>query len=542
MQNDTGSGLANLMLGNFQTYTEANAAVFPYFRFWSAEFYAQDSWKVTRRFTLEYGVRFQHMVPTYTVVRGGTPGGEGNWKLYTVDLTKYNRAAAPAINLTNGTIVGNALSSLSQLGLVCDPCSGTPPGFSPSKNFVEPRVGFAWDVAGDGKTSIRSGFGMFNERLRQNNFSFSAGSSWPNQTNATAINGNVSSIDVGAVTGQNPPIPPPGELVWPRNNTMPSIYSWYFGIQRELASHTTLDVSYSGNRSVHLMDQRKVNALPAGTFVANPNLLGSVNKFADALRPYLGWGSLSAIETNAYANYNALLVRVNRRFSRGLTGSVNYTWSKALDIIDNDSDFINNPFNIRQQYGPAGYDQTHVFSTNWVYDFPNVTGGFDKPVVRQILNGWELTGIFRAQSGMPFTISGNGNLQGVDVGTSYGSGVDVVSDPYAGQTKTQWINPAAFRRPLDGAFGNMGRNALRLPSVVNLDASILKNFPIRESMRLTYRFEVFNAANHPEIWGVINNFSGDNPGSGISANNKNFGQPNQWRDSRTVQMALRFQF
>jgi len=343
---------------------------------------------------------------------------------------------------------------------------------------------------------------------------------------------------------QNPPIPPPNMTVWPRNNTMPTIYSWYFGIQQELASHTTLDVSYSGNRGIHLMDQRQLNALPAGTFVANPNLLASVNNQPNALLPYLGWGSLNAVETNSFSNYNALLVRVIRRFSRGLTGSVNYTWSKALDIIDNDSDNINNPFNIRQQYGPAGYDQPHVFSMNWVYDTPNVTGAFDKPVLRQVLNGWEITGIFRSQSGMPFTIQGNGDLKGVNVGngSSYGSGVDVIGDPYAGQTSTQWINPAAFLRPQNGVFGNLGRNALRLPTVVNLDASILKNFPIRESMRLTYRFEVFNAANHPEIWGIVNSFTGDNPGSGISATNKNFGQPNQWRDSRTIQMALRFQF
>ncbi len=144
MTQDTGNGLANLMLGNFSSYTEPNLAIFPYFRFWAAEFYIQDNWKVNKRLTLEYGIRFQHMVPTYTVVRGGTPGGEGTFKLYTVDLTKYNRANAPALD-SSGFIIGNALTALQNEGLVCDPCSGTPPGFSPSKNFFEPRVGFAYD-------------------------------------------------------------------------------------------------------------------------------------------------------------------------------------------------------------------------------------------------------------------------------------------------------------------------------------------------------------------------------------------------------------
>ena len=92
---DSGNGLANLMLGNFQTYTQASGAVFPYFRFLAHEAYAQDSWKVSRRLTVEYGIRFEHVVPTFTYTRGGTPGGEGTWTLYSVDLAKYNARQPP---------------------------------------------------------------------------------------------------------------------------------------------------------------------------------------------------------------------------------------------------------------------------------------------------------------------------------------------------------------------------------------------------------------------------------------------------------------
>ncbi len=529
MTADTGNGLANLMLGNFSSYTEPNLSIFPYFRFTATEFYAQDNWKLSKRLTLEYGLRFQHMVPTYTVVRGGTPGGEGTFKLYTVDLTKYNRANAPALD-SNGFIIGNALNALQNEGLVCDPCSGTPPGFSPSKNFFEPRVGLAYDVFGDGKMALRGGFGMFNERLRQNNFNFGAGSSFPNVSNVYAINGNVSTINVGAITGQNPAVQAPNMTVWPRNNTMPSIYSWYFGVQRALPASFTLDVSYSGNHSVHLMDQRQLNALAAGT------TFGSANPLTVA--PYLGWGSLNSVETNGYSRYDGLLVRLSRRFIHGLTGNVNYTYSKAMDTNDNDSDQINNPFNIAQNYAVAGYDQTHVFSTDWVYDIPAVHA-FDRPVLRTVLNGWELTGIFRAQSGMPFSVMSNGNIYGWNAGSQY---VDVVGDPYAGANSSQWLNQQAFVRPPDGQYGTAGRNAFRLPAVQNLDASLIKNFNFTETMKLVYRFEVFNVLNHPEIWGVNYNFSGDNPGSHISSTNNTFGQVNAWRDPRVIQMALRFQF
>jgi hypothetical protein len=522
MSQDTGSGLANLMLGNFQSLSQNNAAIYPYFRFLAYEAYAQDSWKVTKRLTLEYGIRFEHIVPTFTVVRGGTPGGEGTWSLYTVDLSKYNAGQKPAIDLNSGKIVGDPMKALSPLGLVCDPCSGVPRGFSPAKNLFAPRLGFAYDVLGNGKMALRGGFGVFHERLRQNNFNFGAGGSWPNSSNASALYGNVANIDT-SVTAGTPQITPPGLSVWPTDNTMPSIYSWYLGVQKELPGRFALDVSYSGNHAIHLMDQRKVNAVPANTFITSPNLRQSVNFKDDALRPY----------------YGAMMVRVSRRLANDLSVNFNYTRSKAMDILDNDSDNIINPFNIRQNWGPAGYDQTNVFTSDLVYDFPKVKGSLNNPVGRIALNGWEVTGMFRSQSGVPISIGANGDTKGVDSGSQF---ANLVGDPYAGQSKTQWLNPAAFQRPADGQYGNLQRNALRMPGIRNVDASLIKNFAITETAKVAFRCEVFNLFNHPQIWGLNTGFSADNPGGLISSSNKNFGQPSSWREARILQLALRFSF
>ncbi len=539
---DTGNGLANLMLGNFNNYSEANAAIYPYFGFQEQDFFAQDSWKVNRRLTVNYGLRFARIVPTYTIVRGGTPGGEGTFHLYSVDLSKYNPAAAPLINLQTGYLEGNVMQELSNEGLICDPCNGVPRGFSPTKNFFQPRVGFAYDLFGDGKTAVRAGFGMFNERLRQNNFNFGAGTNYPNQFSSTALYGNVSSFSL-ASTGQTPP----GMTIFPTDNTMPSIYSWYAGVQHELKGGFTLDLSYSGNHAVHLMDQRQVNALPAGYTAQFPNALPSVNNQYTALLPYRGWGNLTAVETNAYSRYNALMVRATRRFVKGLTGNVNYTFSKTMDIVDNDSDQINNPFNIASQYAVAGYDQTHNFSTDWVYLFPKVT---DNRVLGVLANGWEFTAILSLHSGMPFTVYSNGNLDGYNAGVQY---VNVVGNPYSGQDSAHWLNQAAFQQPADGSYGSTGRNAFRLPWIQNLDSSLIKNFAIRENMKLVYRFEVFNVFNHAEIWGLSGvtatggslsaGFTGLGPGLGLnSVSDATFGQVNSWRDPRTIQMALRFEF
>jgi hypothetical protein len=375
---------------------------------------------------------------------------------------------------------------------------------------------------------------MFNERLRQNNFNFGAGSSFPNLTGSQAVNDNVSTFDVAAL-----PVTPPGMTVWPRNNTMPTIYSWYAGWQQEVPWHFTLDASYSGSHSVHLMDQRQLNALPAGYLQQNAAAYAAANNDVDVLRPYVGWGSLNAVETNSNARYNAMMLRLSRRFENNLSVNFNYTLSRAMNENDNDDSQIANPFNIRQSWGLAGYDQTHVFSTDVVYDLPSVRGALDRPALRAILNGWEVTGIFRVQSGMPFTIVSNGNLFGTDLEQQW---VNVVGDPYAGQTKTQWINPAAIQRPEDGSWGNEKRNQFRLPTIPNLDASLIKNFRLSERMNLAYRFEVFNVANHPEIWAIDTTFNGDNPLSGLSTTDRTFGQPNSWRDQRTIQMALRFSF
>jgi hypothetical protein len=205
---------------------------------------------------------------------------------------------------------------------------------------------------------------MFNERLRQNNFSFGAGGQFPNLYSGTVYNQNVANFSTNGVGTATSPIQPPNMTIWPTNNTMPSIYSWYVGIQHQLPAKFALDLSYSGSHSIHLMDQRAVNALPAGYFKTTTCRHRSTAGPARFCRTPAG-ATLPRSKPTPTRNYNAMMLRINRRFANNLAVNFDYTWSHVLDTGDNDSDAINNPFCIKCSYANAGYDQPNVVSSTW---------------------------------------------------------------------------------------------------------------------------------------------------------------------------------
>jgi hypothetical protein len=525
---DTGTRFANMLLGNYTSITQSNGRFYGNFRFNGVEWFAQDSWKVTRRFTLEYGIRWAWLGPTFTT--------EPFLQNY-FDPRLYNPAQAAQIDIAPGIRQGSIIGGNPFNGLIQEGTGDFPKGGLKNRfNNWGPRLGFAWDISGDGKTAIRGGGGIFYERIRQNNINFDGLGNPPLVYNPTVYAGQVDAISPALIAqGTRFPV---GIRGHDSEGQIPTIYAWSFGIQRSLPGNTALDVAYVGNQARHLMFQRDLNQLPLGTTVNQPNLLPSVNGTQNAIRPYLGYTGLTWTEFGAISNYNALQARLSRRFSTNLTANVNYTWSKAMGESDNDTTTIGYSYDRHREYGPLGYDRTHAVTLDWVYDLPrfNNANTFSKLV----LGGWQFGGIYRYWTGTPFTItSGNGNP-----GT-LGTGVrpDYIGGNIYTKTAAEWFNPLAFGRPAEGTLGNVGKNTIRGPATNQWDLSLYKNTKITERMTVQFRAETFNTFNHTQFAAFNTTINVPNPSTPVTqATRGQAGVVTDTRDPRNIQLALKLLF
>ena len=545
---DTGNGVANLLLGNYTSASQSNGVFFGAFRFFQTEAYLQDSWKVTPKLTLEYGVRWAYLGPTYS---------HGKYLQNYFDPALYNPAQGVAINTASGTsfnsIVPNSGNPYN--GIIQEGSKGLPNGFAEHRfNNWGPRFGFAYDPTGSGKTAIRGGGGIFYERIRQNVNSFDALGNPPLSYTPNLYNGNVDNLSPSLVSGGT--LFPVGINAFSRQGKIPTVSSWSLDLQHQLGNNMAIDIGYVGNAAAHLAYAFDLNQRPLG-YTTSSNILATVNNANNALRPYLGYGNIHFTDFGANSNYNALQVQFTRRFTSNLTVSANYTWSKAMDQIDDDTTTIPYSFNRRGEYGPAGFDREHVATINYIYVLPKLNNR--NSLVKYTLGGWEVTGITRFWGGFPFSVLSPGavpgNLDGGGYGqytlssTTYGG----VRADYAGgqvlpsnKTWQQYFDPFVFTRPQDGTLGNLGRNTFRGPGINQWDISLFKNFNFTEHIQLQLRLETFNTFNHTQFSGVNTTISPANPGQTVTGGPNGTlgtsGQVNSTRDPRTVQLGAKFYF
>lgn len=496
--------------------------------------YAQDTWKVTPRLTLNYGLRYEVPSP------------------YTENRNRQNLW----IPGRQSTVFPTA-----PVGLLYPGDKGVPDGLIPTQwNAFAPRLGLAWDLTGKGELLVTSAYGIFYDP-------YYTGQGGPLQTPISAPPFlQTPQISVpnfsDPYNGQNPFngsfAQPMTLLTLDPNLHLPYAQDWNVNIERAFGKDWLFQVGYIGTKGTKL--PRFIEANPA---VYVPG--ASTQDNADQRRLYSGctlqgttpctYSSVGEISGIANSTYNALQTSLRKRFGHGLSMLASYTFSKTLDdastfnitgsasqSVAGENDLAQNPFDVRSEHGRSMFDARHRFVVSYQWNLP----WYNHPQnwYGHILGNWQVNGITTIMSNTPFTVydSSNPSLQGSapEISGFFSSRPNIVGDPNSGacpgsgaavRTPQCWFNTGAFQQAATGQFGNVGRNTLNGPAYQQWDFSAMKNIPIHEAMNLQFRAELFN---------IFNNVNFELPNNDISS--PNFGQIQTAQQGRVVQLALKLLF
>ncbi|MFN0106710.1 MAG: carboxypeptidase regulatory-like domain-containing protein [Bryobacteraceae bacterium] len=547
---DTNYAFANAALGVFSNYTEATSRPISDIRAKGFEWFVQDNWKVTRRLTLDLGLRVYWFTPFYV-----DDNRLAGFALDRYDPAKAVRLLAPALNgnvrVARHPVTGQTYPA-ALIGAIA-PGTGDPnngmviaadsPGYPRAliddvQSALGPRVGFAWDPFGSGKTAVRGGFGIFYNRFL--GYAYNAVNSYP-IVETPVINYDTLSTFRSAQGFATPP----SVIAWDRNMKAPTVMNMSFSIQRQIGFGTVVDMGYVGSLGRNLWWEQNLGDVPLGARF-DPRNADPTNPRVplpdNFLRPIAGYSDVALRDAAGTSNYHSLQVTVSRRFARNLEFGGAWTWSKAMDYVDGDQNRVTTVVPRRVwNYGLAGFDRTHILKVNWLLQIPDRNWALAP--AKFVLNGWQLNGIASFVSGAPVSV-GYSLVSGADItGTpSVGARIVITEDPILPKSERTFdrnFRTDVFRAPAVGTIGNAARTNLRGPGINNWDIALFKNIPLRERLKLQFRAELYNAFNHTQFSAYDAAARFDAQGRQV---NTRFGQFTAARSPRIAQLALRVSF
>lgn len=499
--------------------------------------YGQDVWKVNRRLTLDYGLRYEPYLPLHDV---GGRVGQFNPTAYAANVRSSVYPNAPA-------------------GLLFRDDTGVPDdGIRPAyKNFM-PRLGFAYDVLGDGRTSLRGGGGLFYETRSNGLFNNGWIGSTPFSTSVDLIQqaGATFSNPYGTQANPFPAAYPPAKntpFITPfavvtfdptGNFKVPLTYSWNLAGEQQITDTISGRLAYVGVHASHVFTSPELN--PA-RYCASGTLPGTTiacSASVNARRLYQNFSTISEANLGGNSSYHSMQATLRNRMKYGISGTINYTWSKSIDSVPTGTAVTSAGAGIsyvlpmylpnykRLDVGPSDFDHRNNISVNYVWVIPALHDG--NPVVRYVVNGWQTNGIFMFHSGDPLSpVTGKDNS-----GTGLNRDVPLLTGTAIGGNACgtvapckNYLNPTSFANASAGQFGNVAKNSFVGPKYTDWDASLARIFPIHESVDLQFRAEYFNVLNHTNL---------SDPSLNLSA--ATFGRITSANDPRIAQLALKLQF
>jgi hypothetical protein len=553
---NTRNSYSNALLGYFNTYSESTLGGHFDGKYWTTEFFLQDNWRVRHGLTLDYGVRFYHLAQQ----------ADQRYSVSSFSPQRYDPRKAPllyrpgfdskgnrvAINPLTGeatyaAMIGLFVSGSGDFanGMAVAGKDGNPAGVVQVPLLsAAPRIGFACDPSGRGRTVIRGGAGVFFDRSRQLINSNTINNP-PVAYTPTAYYGNLDTFtESGGAIG-----PSTIRFAFPDPHAKyPAVMSYSFGMQRMLPFKTVIDVSYVGNVSRHLLQARNLNAIPmyARFNPANQDPTQAGKPLPDNFfRPYAGIGDLTTYEFAAGAGYNSLQIQAQRRMAKNLRFGAAYTWAKALGVANTYDQAVSPYFSPRRRnYGPLNFDRTHTLSLNYMYTLPKPGKSLGNPVFSYILDDWTISGVTMFVSGPPFTPSFTTAANSDVTGSSESAVITVIGNPRLDKSEKTFsrnFNTEAFAATPLRSFGNAGVNILRKPGINNWDIALSKSFRIGlgEKRPLMFRAESYNTFNHTQFSNLDTTGRYDAQGRQTSLS---FGAFTAARPGRVISFALRFRF